>query len=183
MKRPRMSTGAWIFAGLVSAAVIAPATVYAATTSRVAIGTTNNSNTANVTSQHQLLTTIVAPQQVIHIDASSNSGTCQTVYTPPAGKGIDVTSVTYDLGVGGSGGDQSNAALTNAACTFAYDFARTSQTWDSTYHSFPLGLPMPKLVLDSNAAGVTVTGYLIPANQVGSVTPASRAVQNMLLHK
>src|SRR6059058_4707459 len=98
MRRPRMSTGAWIFASVIAAAVIAPTAVYAAATSTVAIGNTANSNTATVTTQHQLLSTIVGPKQVVHFEGGTGTSGCFPVYTPPAGKAIVVTSVAYDLG-------------------------------------------------------------------------------------
>jgi hypothetical protein len=69
-----MSTGAWIFTGLISAAVIAPATVYAAAITKVALSSSNGTNLATVTAQHQLLTAAIPPSQVISVVKVSNTG-------------------------------------------------------------------------------------------------------------
>src|SRR4051812_28442421 len=77
-------------------AVIASTGLYAAATSVVSIGNTTGNATAVVTGSHQLQTALTAPNNVVHAVATVSSG-CLTVYTPPAGKAIVVTQVTYNL--------------------------------------------------------------------------------------
>jgi hypothetical protein len=102
MRLPNMSNGAWIFASAVAVAIIAPG-VYAATSSIVAIGNTSNDVTAYVVGgTHQLQTVTTSPRNMVHAVTNVISG-CKTVYTPPAGKAIVVTQVTYSLGSGTPG--------------------------------------------------------------------------------
>jgi hypothetical protein len=168
-----MSTGAWVFTGLVAAAVIAPVAVYSAATSTVAIGTTSNSTTANITGSHQLLTTTVAPNSVIHLFASATGGgQCTPYYTPPAGKAIMVTSVTYDLG-NGTAGDDEWAELRTVNCGASYDIGDTTQGFEAQQHTWPTGLPMPSIgfyVGSDEGATIAVTGYLIPVGALPAAT-------------
>ncbi len=166
MRRPRMSTGAWIFTTAVTVAVIAPTAVYAAASSVVAIGDTTSTRTVAVTTQNQLLTTPIAPRQVIHGYFSSGGG-CAAVYWPPAGKAVVVTSVTYDLGSGTAGTDV-YGYLTSAGCTGLYDIADTTQAFETQQHAFSTGLPMPSIGVKSYSGycAVWFTGYLIPASQL-----------------
>lgn len=76
--------------------------VYAAATSVVSIGNPNNNATAVVTPTHQLQTALTAPSNVVHAFVFIPSG-CSTLYTPPTGKAIMVTQITYDLGNGTQG--------------------------------------------------------------------------------
>src|SRR4051812_20100846 len=97
MRRPRMSTGAWIFAGLICAAVVAPASVYAAAVAKTAIVGSSGTTTVTVTQQHQLLAALTAPSRVVRaVTTTASANTmCQTVYTPPPGKAIVVTAAIY----------------------------------------------------------------------------------------
>jgi hypothetical protein len=176
-----MSTGAWIFSGLICAAVIAPVTVYAASVSKVTIGTTTNSHTASVTALGQLLTAPISPTRVVRISGGSLSG-CKTVYTPPAHKAIVVTSVDYTFGSGTSGTEHFGG-LAPAACGAIYDQIDTVQAYDTIEHTFPLGLPMPSVALTNSGAGlinVFITGYLIDATALPPVaaTHQSNAVKS-----
>jgi hypothetical protein len=175
MRGLHMSTGAWIFTGLVTAAVVAPTAVYAAATSTVAIGNANGAATATVTGNHQLLTTTVAPKDVVHaVGSASNS--CAAVYVPPAGKAIVLTSVTYDM-FNNTAGNQNFAVLTGlagAACTGPYDVVDTDLVNESETRIFPIGLPMPSVGIQASGGTVQVylTGYLIPASQLPAAPPA-----------
>jgi hypothetical protein len=164
-----MSTGAWIFTGLVSAAVIAPTAVYAAVNSTVAIGTKTSSVTANVTQNRQLLTATVAPKDVIHINLyTPTTNGCSGGYTPPAGKAIVIMEVTYALGSGTAGLSRS-AALETINCTNGYDWVETVQARETQSHVFPIGLPLPSVGLYNGGGGTVyadMTGYLIPATQL-----------------
>src|SRR5262249_23508614 len=97
--RFHMSTGAWIFTGLITAAVIAPTAAHAAATSTVAIGTHTSNTTANITANRQLLTTTVNPKDVVSRVRGYGPGDnhCESLYTPPTGKAIVVTEARYDL--------------------------------------------------------------------------------------
>ena len=173
MRRPHMSTGAWIFASVIAASVIAPTAVYAAATSTVAIGNTANSTTASVTTQHQLLTAAIAPNNVVHAFATTGNFGCATAYTPPAGKAIVVASVTYDMW--GNTAGQENVAYLNPGCTAnVYDIVDTSLSVETETRTFPLGLPMPSVSITSNGpanVNMTITGYLIPASQLPAALP------------
>ncbi|MGB9376851.1 MAG: hypothetical protein WCB04_04975, partial [Mycobacteriales bacterium] len=174
MRRPHMSAGAWIFTGLVSAAIIAPTAVYAAAASTVAIGNTGNSVTATVTPNHQLLTTTTAPKDVVEARGSSGTG-CGTLYVPPAGKAIVVTSVTYDL-YGHTAGTETFSFLYDVGCNTPYDIADTTEAAKTETHTFPIGLPMPSVAVSANggAAIAFFTGYLIPVSQLPAAGPAMK---------
>src|SRR3954454_18749918 len=103
MRRPRMSTGAWIFTGLICAAVIAPATVYAASITKFAVTNSSGQYVAGVTPQHQLYTTAIGPSAIVRIAGGSNTGNCKAIYTPPTGKTIVVSLVVYTFGTGAAG--------------------------------------------------------------------------------
>lgn len=166
MRQPviHMSTGAWIFASAVALAIIAPA-AYATANSIVAIGNSSGTTTAYVTRTRQLQTTMIAPISVVHFFGSVVSN-CGAVYTPPAGKAIVVTQVTYLLGTG-TQGIQSAVTLTDAGCNVSYDDGATSHALETQSHTFPTGLPMQGVGLDvsDSYANVIVvgTGYLIPS--------------------
>jgi hypothetical protein len=121
-----MSTGAWLFAGLIGAALVAPAGVYAAVNSKVAIGNPGPSTvTATVTQEHQLLTTTVDPRQMFTFVGNA-SGICDTLFMPPEGKALMVTNVTFYLGT--NGGSEANGILENSHCTAATTSPRQRRT-------------------------------------------------------
>ena len=182
MRRVHMSTGAWIFAGLVSAAVIAPTAVYAAASSTVAIGATTTSTTANVTASRQLLTTTVAPRAVLRVFGGVSTG-CNTVYTPAKGKAIVVSEVTYQLG-SGTTGTLTAGTLRDGSDLNIYDLVETSQGYDSQTRTFPIGLPLPSISICADAGdgvAVALTGYLIPASQLPAAAPAAKLPANLRL--
>ncbi len=167
MRRPRMSTGAWIFTTAVTVAVIAPTAVYAAATSMVAIGDTTSTRTVSVTTQHQLLTTPIAPRQVVHFGGGAVTS-CTTVYTPPAGKAVVVTSLTYEIG-SGTAGDNAYGYLTDPGCTNNYDVIDTNEAYETQQRTFPTGLPLSGVAIYRITSSYFViygTGYLIPASQL-----------------
>ena len=175
MRRPRMSTGAWIFTGLVSAAVIAPVTVYAAAITKVALVGPSGTHAVSVTAQGQLLTAPISPARVIRISGGSLSG-CKTVYTPPAKKAIVVTSVVYTFG-SGTNGTEHFGGLGPGTCSSIYDQIDGVQAFDTIEHTFPLGLPMSSVAITNSGAGlinVFITGYLIDS----SALPASSRVSH-----
>jgi hypothetical protein len=181
MRRPHLSTGAWIFAGIVTAAVIAPVGVYAAATSTTAIGNTTNSNTATVTSQHQLLTTPIAPKQVVHVFEAVSGGACTVLYTPPAGKAVLITAVTWDVG-SGTQGTEEWAELTNSTCSSPYEIADTTQGFDTQHFEYPTGVPVPTITAydgTSATAIVEVTGYLIPASQLPAASHTAQVPRRL----
>lgn len=167
MRRPRMSTGAWIFAGLVSAAVIAPATVYAATITKVAL-VGSDGTTAGVTPQHQLLTVPIGPSKVVHAVKVVHSG-CTVVYSPPAGKAIVVTSVVYNFG-SGTQGTEVFGGMFGPGCTAANQVDQIDQIdkFGSVEHTFPTGVPLANVSFTSSGSdlAVFVVGYLIDATSL-----------------
>jgi hypothetical protein len=179
MRRPHMSTGAWIFASVVAASVIAPTVVYAAATSTVAIGTTANSSTANVTTQHQLLTATVAPRDVVRFDGAVAGTVCQPLYTPPAGKAVVLTSVTFDVATG-TAGVAAYGYLLDASCGTIYDYVDSRQASETQSRTYPIGLPMPSVGIFGGSGQVVIrayiTGYLIPASQLPAAAPNQAAL-------
>jgi hypothetical protein len=174
-----MSTGAWIFSGLICAAVIAPVGVYAASLTKVALVGPGGTTTSQITAQHQLLTTQIAPGQVIHAATSTGTNTpCKVVYTPPAHKAIVVTSVVYDFG-SGTNGAENFGGLFDAGCHNVYDQIDGVQAYDTIQHTYPTGLPMRGVSVDSvgGAISVFVTGYLVDSS---SLPPARAASQQSL---
>jgi hypothetical protein len=183
MRRPHLSTGAWLFSGIVAAALITPAGVYAAVNSRVAIGNPGNALTATVTSQHQLMTTTVAPSQVVRAVTVSISAGCKAVYSPPAHKAIVVTSVIYNFG-SGTNGVEHFGGLTTAGCSAIYDQIDGVLAYDTIEHTFPMGLPMPSVGITNSGAGditVFVYGYLIDSSALPSTASSqvSHAVKGL----
>jgi hypothetical protein len=167
MRRPNMSTGAWLFSGIVAAALIAPAGVYAAVTSHVAIGNVGNATTATVTSEHQLLTTPIAPNAIVRITGATQSSSCTLIYTPPAGKALVLLSATVD--VSSIGGTDYGYIASKPNCADRLDWFATSSAQGevSQQHTYPAGLPLSKLRLNTSyAAGIYATGYLIPTSQL-----------------
>lgn len=169
MRLPHLSTGAWIFASVIAAGILTPTAVYAAASSTVAVGNTGNGVTAFVTSDHQLLTTPISPKDVIHRFVGATGGVhCTPVYTPPAGKAVVVTSISYDLG-SGTAGTEEWAELTDSGCGAIYDIGDTTQGYDTQQHVFAAGVPMQSVgvYVGSNAtAYATIDGYLVPASQL-----------------
>jgi hypothetical protein len=170
MRRPRMSTGAWIFTGLVCAAVIAPASVYAASITKVALVGSGSTHGATVTTQGQLLTTSMSPGRVIHAVATTATNTsCQAVYTPPANKAIVVTSVSYTFG-SGTQGAENYGGLFSKSCDAIYDQIDGVQAFDTVERTYPTGLPMNGVAVNSTGGSITVfvVGYLIDASSLPS---------------
>jgi hypothetical protein len=164
-----MSTGAWIFTGLICTAVIAPASVYAAAVAKTQLVGSTQSHVAGVTAQGQLLATAISPSHVVRIGSGSLSG-CASIYTPPAGKAIVVTSVTYTAG-SGTAGVEYFGGLGPASCTAIYDQIDGVAKFDTIQHTFPSGLPMSQISLTNNGAGlinVFIVGYLIDATSLPS---------------
>lgn len=164
MRRPRMSTGAWICTGLIAAAVIAPTTVYAASLAKTALVGLRGTNTADVTRQHQLLTTPIGPSRVVHANAGV-PGPCKAIYTPPAGKAIVVTSVVYTYGSGVQGSEDFGGLFSGAGCGDIVDQIDQIDKFGSIEHTFPTGLPMKAVYGDSSGGQINyfLTGYLINA--------------------
>lgn len=167
MRRPRMSTGAWIFLGLICAAVIAPVGVYAATVTNVRLLGAGSTTAASVTAQHQLLTTQIAPARVIHKEAGV-PGPCKAVYTPPAGKGIVVTSVVYTYGSGVQGNENFGGLFNGAGCSDIVDQIDQIDKFGSIQHTFPTGLPMKSVYGTASGGQINMflTGYLIDASSL-----------------
>ncbi|MBV9871760.1 MAG: hypothetical protein JO214_14160 [Frankiaceae bacterium] len=179
MRRPHMSTGAWIFASVVAAAIIAPAGVYAAASQTVAIGNAANSATATVNSIGQLQTNPTGPKNIVHFSGTVFSGACGPLYQPPAGKGIVLTEVSVDIGTGAPGAE-SYGGLTDASCQGPYDIFDTIGGYEIQSRTYPVGLPMAGVgynnLVGNGYVFVTGVGYLIPAAQVpaaahGMITP------------
>jgi hypothetical protein len=169
-----MSTGAWIFSGIIGAAIIAPAGVYAAVSSTVAIGNPSNGTTATVDGASQLLTNASGPKNMVEFEGQASAGNCGAVYTPPAGKAIVLTEVTADLGTG-TVGQESYAYLGHANCNDIVDFFDTTQGYEAQSRNYPAGLPISSVgVLASGSAPVYISGvgYLIPAAQLPAAQPA-----------
>jgi hypothetical protein len=168
MRRPRMSTGAWICTGLICAAIIAPATVYAASITKVLVAGPGGTNVATVTAQHQLLTAQISPSQVVRVvKGVPSGGGCTTVYTPPTGKAIVVTSVVYNFG-SGTNGVENFGGLFNNGCTKVYDQIDGVQAFDTLQHTWPTGLPMAGISMTAAGGEITVFiyGYLISATSL-----------------
>jgi len=123
MRRPRLSTGAWLFCAIVTAALITPAGVYAAVNSHVATGNVGNATTATVNAEHQLLTTTVDPTDIVRVFANVTGAGCHKFYTPPAGKALVLANVTFTFASG-----IADTELADGSCTHFYDEAATTQT-------------------------------------------------------
>lgn len=165
MRRLRVSNGAWICAGLIGAAAVAPASVYAATLTKTLIAGPGGTNVASVTGQHQLLTTQIAPAQVIRAVKSLNTAGCTSVYTPPTSKAVVVTSVVFNYGTGIEGSEQFGGLVDRCGVgATVYDQFDGVEKFGTMQHSFPTGVPMPSIALTNSGASVTVFvyGYLIP---------------------
>jgi hypothetical protein len=168
MRRPQLSTGPWICIGLICAAVIAPASVYAATAlTKVQIFGTSGTTAANVTPQHQLLTVQIPPSAVVHTGITISNG-CSPVYMPPAGKGIVVTSVVYNYGSGTAGYEVYGGLFNGASCTDIVDQIDQVDKYGSVEHVFPTGVPFKAVYATSSGSpiGIFITGYLINAGDV-----------------
>ena len=173
MRRPifplHMSTGAWIFASAVAVALIASPTIYAATSSIVAIGNTTGNTTAFVTpGTRQLQTVTTAPSNLVHAVKGVNGG-CTPVYTPPAGKAIVVTQVTFSLG-SATQGVENFGGVFGPGCSAAtiFDQVDTVQAYESESRTYPTGVPVAGVAATSYGGyiSVFVSGYLIPATQL-----------------
>ena len=180
MRRPRMSTGAWIFTGLVCAAIIAPASVYAATLTRIALYNSSGTYAAGVTPQHQLLTTPIGANVIVRIGGGSATANCKTIYTPPTGKAIVVTSVVYTFGTGVAGQEQFGG-LGPINCTAIYDQFDGVQAYDTIQHTYPTGLPMSSVAISNSAnklVNVFIVGYLINSSSLpAAIAPAHAAAE------
>jgi hypothetical protein len=179
-----MSTGAWVFATAALVLAVAAPVSYAAATSTVAIGNTTNALTALVDNERQLVTVDGAqPFQTVHGVIGVGGGACGTLYTPPTGKAVVVSQVTFDLG-SGTAGQESYGVLESGGCGGVYDYADTTDAYQAQSHTYPSGLALPSLAVyngTSNAAiFVTFTGYLIPAGQVPPSAPLPRSTVNKL---
>ena len=175
MRRPRMSTGAWIFTGLICAAVIAPASVYAASLTKIALYNSSATYSAGITPQHQLLTTAIGSNSVVRISGGSNTANCKTIYTPPTGKAIVVTSVVYTFGTGVPGQEQFGG-LGPINCTAIYDQFDGVQAYDTIQHTYPTGLPMRSVAISNSAnklVNVFIVGYLISSTSLPAAVAAN----------
>ena len=177
MRRPRMSTGAWIFTGLICAAVIAPASVYAASLTKIALYNSSGTYAAAVTPDHQLLTTPTGSNRVVRISGGSNTANCKTIYTPPAGKAIVVTSVVYDFGSGSANVEQFGG-LGPVNCTAIYDQFDGVLAFQTIQHTYPTGLPMSSIAISNSTnklVNVFIVGYLINSTSLPSGAAANGA--------
>jgi hypothetical protein len=123
---------------------------------------------SRITAQRQLMTTQVSPEMVVravHVTLS-NSG-CQTVYTPPAGKALMVTSVVYDYG-SGTNGVENFGGLFDLGCGNIFDQIDGVQAYSTISRDFPAGIPMDGVAMTSSGGSITVFvyGYLIASSQL-----------------
>jgi hypothetical protein len=164
-----MSTGAWIFTGLICAAVLAPASVYAAAITKVSLSSSDGAHVASVTPQHQLLTAPILPSHVIHAEAGV-PGPCKAIYTPPAHKAIVVTSVVYTYGSGVEGSENFGGLFDSPGCSNIYDQIDEVHKYGTIQHTWPTGLPMAAVYGDSAGGQINyfITGYLIDATGLPS---------------
>jgi len=182
MRKLHLSTGAWIFAATALLVVALPTGVYAAAKiSAVHIEDGAGTTLAAVDPEGQLLSASTSPANTVHVFTTGAGSTvgCHAIYTPPAGEALVVTSLTYDLGSGTAGTEVWGFLYSSSTCaTFPVDSADTTQGYDTFQHTFPTGLPVSSLGYYNEKASsstyVGVTGYLIPASQVPSATPASK---------
>jgi hypothetical protein len=178
-----MSTGAWICTGLICAAVIAPASVFAAAAAKTQLIGSTTSHVGSITSQGQLLTAQTAPSHLIRaVTGTATNTPCKTVYTPPAGKAIVVTQVIYSFG-SGAAGSENFGGLFELGCGNIFDQVDTVEAFTTTERTFPVGLPMNGVAINSNGGSITVFlyGYLIDATSLPSAANvrASGTVKSM----
>ena len=169
-----MSNGAWIFASAVAVAIIAPG-VYAASSSIVSIGNPNNNATALVTTgTRQLQTVTTAPGNLVHTWKGVPNGGCTPVYTPPAGKAIVVTQVTFSAGSGAQGSENFGGVF-GPGCSSGsqFDMFDTVQAYESESRTYPTGVPLAGVAAFSSGgySWVFVSGYLIPAANLPPEAP------------
>jgi hypothetical protein len=172
-----MSTGAWIFTGLITAAVLAPVSVYAASITKTAIANSTGTTVASVTAQHQLLTANISPSAVVRLSGGSNTAGCKSFYTPPAHKAIVVTSVVYTFG-SGTDGVEHFGGLGQANCGQIYDQIDTVQAFDTIQHTYPSGLPLPNIGISNGSnklINVFIVGYLIDSSALPPAQLPARA--------
>ncbi|HET7056990.1 MAG TPA: hypothetical protein VFI12_11040 [Thermomicrobiales bacterium] len=173
-----MSTGAWLFCGIVAAALIAPAGVYAAVNSHVAIGNVGNATTATVDAEHQLLTAVVAPSDIVRISGAANvaSNGCSVIYTPPTGKALVLVNVTVELEIQPGGTFVADVISSRKDCGAPVDWFETTVDRHEEQHTYPAGLPLARLSLGTGyASGIWATGYLIPASQLpATIAPSGK---------
>jgi hypothetical protein len=167
MRRPTMSTGAWIFTGLICAAVIAPASVYAAAAAKTQLIGSTTSHIAGVTAQGQLLTVAIAPNKVVRAEAGV-PGPCKAIYVPPPGKAIVVTSVVYTYGSGVQGNEDFGGLFSGPGCGDIVDQIDQIEKFGSIQRTYDPGLPMASVYGDSTGGQINyfITGYLIDASSL-----------------
>ena len=101
--KPSLPGGAWIAAGLVVAAIIAPGVSYAAGTLTEIVGL-NGTTAANVTAAHQLLTATATPASAVVLSGSASleSSACVAMRMPVTGKAIVLRDIRTSVQSGTS---------------------------------------------------------------------------------
>jgi hypothetical protein len=170
--RRRLSAAAWVAIGVLGAAIIAPASAYAAS-NWVGIVGSNGSRVA-VTPAGQLQETQTSPGNFVALFSPAD-GTCEHIYKVPNGKALIIESVTFNtFDLTEPAGDGTFAALyADADCAAPYflddDPAGTGENSVPLTPGVALKSGTPISVLNSGLdAEVYVFGYLVPSSEVGS---------------
>jgi hypothetical protein len=176
VRRPHLSTGAWIAGGLVAAAMLVPGIAYATSTVTQIVGK-NGTTVAQVTPASQLQVTEVAPGSFFSKFASSdNAGSfdCDTLTTAPANQGVivrEIRATTFQ-------GDSKDYVIfiAGADCVGSRIGEVNGGDADSNIDlsidpgfSIPAGTPITYIVHDFSGnlqADLQVDGYLVPKGNV-----------------
>jgi hypothetical protein len=170
--RRRLPAVAWVAIGVLGAAIIAPASAYAAS-NWVGIVSANGHRVA-VTPAGQLEETQTNPGNFVSLYLNSG-GECENVYTVPKNRALIIESVTFNtLDLYGSAGDGIFSGL-YARPDCAGDYFLDENPAGTGETSMPL---TPGVTLKSGTAlsfenngndtEVYVFGYLVPSSEVGS---------------
>jgi hypothetical protein len=142
MKRS-IPTGAWIAAGLVAAAMLAPGVAYATATLTQIVGT-NGTTVAQVSKARQVYVAPADPANAVTFEAGYSGTTdsgCLTLGSPPSGKALVITDLRYTVLSGGAAAGDMLFLSANTGCG-APEAAQILLTQGNGEYQFPGGLPV-----------------------------------------
>ena len=181
MKRS-IPTGAWLAAGLVTAALVVPGVSAAAAALTQIVGT-NGTTVADVSKAHQLLTAPATPASLFSLTgniSTTASTACTSLGAIPAGKAAILRDLRFTVFTGSFTDDAVNL-FANSSCSGAA-IGRLGLTAGNGEMTFDPGIAIPAggsasyVVINNSGTrdGVSyaVDGYSVPSGSVPSATPA-----------